>query len=154
MEITHEALEAIRDEVWDEGYETGKKEAELNFRLMLAQFKRLKEILEVEGDQSLLEAADLLFQEASSHREAARAGANILEQRRKELVELRAQLSNREEQLMAFQIFHDKEIGAMKLYCRDLQESVEPMQSKIKSLTDVVNDLRQALLQHVKETYA
>lgn len=154
MEITHEALEAIRDEVWDEGYETGKKEAELNFRLMLAQFKRLKEILEVEGDQSLLEAADLLFQEASSHREAARAGANILEQRRKELVELRAQLSNREEQLMAFQIFHDKEIGAMKLYCRDLQESVEPMQSKIKSLTDVVNELRQALLMHVKETYA
>lgn len=156
MEITHEALEAIRDEVWDEGYQKGKEEAEFEHKLALAQFRRLREILEVEGDQSLLEAADLLFQEASSHREAARAGANILEQRRKELVELRAKLAEDERQGMAMQLFHDKTVAAMNVHICQLEGDLNPKAEKIKQLNMeivrlrmTIEELRGSLLKHL-----
>lgn len=44
------------------------------------------------------------------------------------------------------------DLEATKKYAAECHDALEPAQAKIKCLTESVNELRRALLQHVKET--
>jgi hypothetical protein len=160
MEISQDALDALLDDAWAKGKVAGVDEAEYEHRLVLAQFKKLTEILEVEGDQNLLDAAEHLGAECRAHREATRVAASVIERQRKEIVELRNQAAQIEEQFTMLRTWTDKQHAANQTHIRELHEAIEPKQEQIKLLEikiveqrDVINELRQALLHHVKETF-
>lgn len=152
MLMSQGAIDALEEQAFDDGFKKGQEETEYDWRLVAAQHKKLAEILEVEGDMNLMDAAEQLGVEVRAHREAAKAGANAIERRRLEVEELRAALMEKERENLGERLFFDKERAAMNLYIRELQDAVEPQQKKICELNVKIIELRQSLLMHVKET--
>jgi predicted RNase H-like nuclease (RuvC/YqgF family) len=159
MEISQDALDALLDEAWAKGKASGVDEAEYEHRLVLAQFKKLTEILEVEGDQNLLDAAEHLGAECRAHREATRVAASVIERQRKEILELRSEIAAWERGAAQAALWADKQRAADQSHIRELHEAIEPKQQQIKELElkvieqrNIITELRQALLKHVTET--
>jgi hypothetical protein len=134
MEISEKALEALKEEAYEEGYKKAREDMADDLKVYRAQRSRLMEILEVEGDQSLMDAAEHLADECRAHRNAAQTASMIIERQRKELT-------------------------ATKQYANEVYAAIEPKQEEIKqlqmenlNLKAKIDELRQALLHHVKET--
>lgn len=159
MEISTAALESLEEEAFDNGFKKGREEIDYEWRLVAAQHKKLMEILEVEGDQTLMDAAEHLGAECRAHREAMKVAAATIERQRLQIAELRAEVAEKERTVVETGLWADRIDGANKLHIRELHNAVEPMQQTIKELNleiarrgEVITELRQALLQHVTRT--
>ncbi len=139
------ALDEIADQAYAEGRVDALSELVEEQKAIINEHRRLREILEVEGDQSLADAAEHMAEECRAHREATRAAAVIIEQRRHEVVDLRMQLQQMEQKLTEMRLWADKQHAADQAHIRELQEAIEPKQQKIY-------ELQRALLQYIKET--
>lgn len=92
MLMSQGAIEALEDQAYGEGRKHAREELASDMASALAQQKRLREVLEVEGDQTLVEAADLLYEEVRSHREAMKIASRRIEEQRHTINELRQSL--------------------------------------------------------------
>lgn len=128
------AINALEDQAFDEGIAKGRQEASDEYHVFLREQKRLVEILEVEGDQSLVEAADHLYQEVRAHREAMKVAAFQLEKQREKISEQQRELAMHKESLLTMSLALDQQ------------------HNEIRDQREKINELRQSLLQHVKET--
>lgn len=113
------ALDALDEQAFDEGWKKGREEAEFEWRLVAAQHKKLAEILEVEGDQNLMDAVEHLGQEVRSHRDAQKLAASVLEAQRKKINELAREVLVKEE--------HIAQIGQ---YIQKLETKICDLQEK------------------------
>jgi len=86
------AIDALENQAFSAGVERGREEASEEYHLFLREQKALCEVLEVEGDQSLVDAAEHLAAELRAHREAMKVAARRIEQQRETINELRQSL--------------------------------------------------------------
>lgn len=70
IEMNQAAIDALADQAFAEGKVEGVRQAEDEHEDMRLQFKRVRELLEVEGDQSLVEACEHLFNTLKAYRES------------------------------------------------------------------------------------
>jgi hypothetical protein len=159
MQVSESALEAIRDEAFEEGYKRARKDADFESRMMVAQFKKLSEILELEGDQNLIDGIENMAAQCRAHKEANRVICENLDAARAQIVELRAQAAQMERVSVETRLWADKQHAADQEYIAQVQAAIEPKQEEIHRLNIVANrqreqidELRQSLLQHIKET--
>jgi len=120
MEMSEDALEVLEDEAFDQGFKKGRETADYDWRLVAAQFKKLSEILEVAGDQTLLDAAEHLGAEMRSHREASRAQAGTIEALRAQVSDLQADVFHKEMNLVELRIRSDAQHANDQLRIKEL----------------------------------
>jgi len=130
------ALDALDEQAWDEGFRKGREEGLFEGKLYQAQYKKLCEILEVEGDQSLIDACEHLGQELRAHREASKVATFALEKQRKKIDDQAHQIIQLEQSLNTMGFTNDQ------------------LQNEISDLHEQVNirDAHLAQLEQRKET--
>jgi len=137
MEMSEEALEAIRDESFEEGYQKGYHTAQVEADDQMADIRmglndenaRLKEQV-AHLENTVMVKASII--------ESQRAAIEALENKLKDAEKLhRADLKHIEE-------LHDA--------IEPKQQQIHQLNGQVNNQRELINELRQAILKHVKET--
>jgi tRNA G18 (ribose-2'-O)-methylase SpoU len=141
MEMSKEAVEALENQAFEEGYQKGYHVANVEADDRLADTRagmndenaRLKEELESYKNALMIKAAIV---------EGQKAAIEALENKLKETV-----------------LWADKQHKADRKHIEELHDAIEPKQQQIQMLQgqllvqrELIDELRQAILKHVKET--
>lgn len=123
MEINAKTMEEIREEAWELGRQAAEKRQDDETLDMLRQYRRLADLLDLATGQSLVEACE----EQRHTIQALRESNRVLLDRNKHL---------------------DKELAAVKSYADMVHADFEPMQARLYSLVETINELRSLILDH------
>ena len=137
MEMSEEALEAIRDESFEEGYQKGYHTAQVEADDQMADIR-----------MGLNDENARLKEQVAHLENTVMVKASIIESQRTAIEALENKLKDAEK-------LHRADLK----HIEELHDAIEPKQQQIHQLNgqvnnqrELINELRQAILKHVKET--